>query len=241
VIAATIPNCRAYDPAFAYELAVILDHGMRAMMERQKDEFYYLTLANENYAQPSMPAGIEAQIVKGMYRLGGRGEESATQRVSLLASGAILREVIGAADLLLEDFHIASDIYSVTSFSELAREAASAQRYNRLHPQQSQRQSLVEQHLAGDAPIVAASDYVRAYPQLIAPYLDADYSVLGTDGFGRSDTRAALRRFFEVDRAHIAVCALHALARAGRVNRALVLQAISHFGLDTDAADPWTR
>jgi pyruvate dehydrogenase E1 component len=236
VVAATVPNCRAYDPAFACELAVILDHGSRQILQGDEDVFYYVTVMNENYAQPSLPPGAAADVIRGMYRLSGDAGA-----VRLLGSGAILLEVIAAAELLSEHWQITTEVFSVTSFSELAREAASAQRYNRLHPQQSQRQSLVEQHLAGDAPIVAASDYVRAYPQLIAPYLDADYSVLGTDGFGRSDTRAALRRFFEVDRAHIAVCALHALARAGRVNRALVLQAISHFGVDTDAADPWTR
>jgi len=240
LIAASIPNCRAYDPTYAYELAVILDHGMREMMERQNDEFYYLTLMNENYAQPSMPAGIEAQIVKGMYRLGGRGPESATQRVRLLGSGAILREVIAAADLLLGDFGIASEIYSVTSFSELAREARAVERYNRHHPMLATQKSHLEQCLTDHAPIVAATDYVRAYPQLIAPYLESRFLALGTDGFGRSDTRAALRDFFEVDRHHIAVAAVSVLVADGLADREVLQTALERYEIDAERPAPWT-
>jgi pyruvate dehydrogenase E1 component len=175
---------------------------------------------NENCAQPSLPQDIEEQVVKGMYRLGGRGEESATQRVRLLGSGAILRDVIAAADLLLEDFRIASDIYSVTSFSELARDARAVERNNRHHPMLETQKSHLEQCPTGDAPIVAATNYVRAYPQLIAPYLESRFLTLGTDGFGRSDTRAALRSFFEVDRYHVAVAAVSALFAARLADRA---------------------
>jgi pyruvate dehydrogenase E1 component len=240
VIAATVPNCRAYDPAFAYEVAVIMDHGMRAMMERETDEFYYITVMNENYIQPSMPQGVEEGIIKGMYRVGGRGAASAALRIRLLGSGAILREVIGAADHLFEDFAIASDIFSVTSFSELARDACAVERYNRHHPTDSPRVSHLEQLLAGDTPIVAASDYVRAYPQMIASYVAARYVVLGTDGFGRSDTRSALRNFFEVDRRHIAIAALSALVREHRLDGDILQRAISRYGVDIARPAPWT-
>jgi pyruvate dehydrogenase E1 component len=171
-----------------------------------------------------------------MYRFSGEGGA-----LRLLGSGAILPEVIAAAELLREHWQLSAEIWSVTSFSELARDAAAAERWNRLHPQHSARVSHVRQCLAGgDTPIIAATDYVRAYPQLIAPYLEASYSVLGTDGFGRSDTRAALRRFFEVDRQHIAVCALYALAMAGTIDRSIVAQAIERFGLKPEVAAPWT-
>jgi pyruvate dehydrogenase E1 component len=240
LIAATIPNCRAYDPAFAHELAVIMDHGMRAMLEKQTDEFYYITVMNENYAQPSMPPGVEEHIVKGMYRLGERGLADALHRVRLLGSGAILREVIAAADLLFADFNIASDIFSVTSFSELARDARAAQRYNQLHPTDEPKKSHVNECLAGYAPIVAATDYVRAYPEMIASFLRAPYVVLGTDGFGRSDNRAALRDFFEVDRRHIAITALGVLVREGKLAREKLQAAIARYGIDVERAAPWT-
>jgi pyruvate dehydrogenase E1 component len=240
VIAATIPNCRAYDPAFAYELAVIMDHGMRQMMEKQCDEFYYITVMNENYAHPSMPGGTEAHILKGMYQLGARGAANAPHRVRLLGSGAILREVIAAADLLAADFSIASDIFSVTSFSELERDARAVERYNRQHPLEPPKESHLEHCLTGTAPIIAATDYVRAYPQLIAAHVNTRYVALGTDGFGRSDTRAALREFFEVDRNNIALAALSALVRDGRVQRDTLRTAIERYSLDTGRADPWT-
>lgn len=238
VAAAMIPNCRAYDPAFAYEVAVILNHGMHRMLEEQKDEFFYLTVMNENYEQPSIPAGVEADIVRGLYRLASKGEETA-RRVRLLGSGTILREVIAAAELLHADFCIASEIYSATSFGELAKEAREVERQNRLDLQNEPVKSHVEAMLAGTVPIVAATDYVRAYPQLIAPYLTARFTALGTDGFGRSDTRAALRRFFEVDRHHIVLAALDTLAREGRVDRALLKDAIARYSIDTTRPAPW--
>ena len=239
IVAATIPNCRAYDPAFACELAVILDAGARRMLEEQCDEFYYITAMNENYAQPSLVAGSEPGILKGLYRFGGHQGEGECGHVRLIGSGAILREVIAAADLLMHECNITSDIYSATSFSELAKEAAEVERSRRLGAEAGERQSHVEAMLPGMDPIVAATDYVRAYPQLIAPYVRARFVALGTDGFGRSDSRAALRSFFEVDRFHIALAALEALVRDGRLERTVLLQAIERFGVKTGAPAPW--
>jgi pyruvate dehydrogenase E1 component len=241
VVAATVPNCRAYDPAFACELAVILDHGARQMIERQEDVFYYLTVMNENYPQPSLPADAADDIIRGMYRFSAHDAADGRARVRLLGSGAILREVIAAADMLLADWQVASDVWSVTSFSELAREARDVERTNRLHPSRNATTSHVERCLAGSAPIVAATDYVRAYPQLIASYVDARFVTLGTDGFGRSDTRTALRGFFEVDRRHVAVASLHALARDGQVPEGVVAAALERYAISVDAAAPWTQ
>ena len=243
VVAATVPNCRAYDPAFAYELATILDYGMRRMMEQQVDEFYYITMMNENYAQPSLPPGVEHDIIQGMYRYASvlPPQAQAQARVQLLGSGAILREVIAAADLLAQDWNVGSEVYSVTSFSELAREAADAERWNRLHPLETPRRSHVEQQLSGGRPVIAATDYVRAYPQLIAPYVEGRFMALGTDGFGRSDNRPALRGFFEVDRQSIALATLASLARRGDIPRQTVSQAIERYGIDAESAAPWRR
>ncbi|MCX4176992.1 MULTISPECIES: alpha-ketoglutarate dehydrogenase [Paraburkholderia] len=241
IVAATIPNCRAYDPAFAGELAIILDHGAREMMEQQQDVFYYVTLANENYANPSLPADVAGDVIKGMYRFSKTSEGGEVARVRLLGSGPILREVIEASELLLKDWGIVAEIWSVTSFSELAREAREVERRNRLHPLEERRTSHVEGCLKGAAPIVAASDYVRACPQLISSYVSGRFVALGTDGFGRSDTRAALRSFFEVDRFSIVVSALHALALDGEVPQATVAQAIGRYGIVADEAAPWSR
>lgn len=240
LIASTIPNCRAYDPAFAGELAVILDHGMRRMMEEQADEFYYVTVMNENYAQPSLQPGTEADIVRGLYKFAGRGDEGAETRVRLLGSGTIMQQVIAAADLLTERFGIASDIFSVTSFTELAREAREIERANRLSAAEEPRIGHAARLLAGRMPIVAATDYVRALPQMIAPYLDARFVALGTDGFGRSDTRTALRAFFEVDAKSIALAAIEALVREGNIERKVLVEAIAEFGVTAEAPAPWT-
>jgi pyruvate dehydrogenase E1 component len=213
---------------------------MRQMLEAQVDEFYYVTVMNENYSQPSMADGIAEQIIKGMYQFASHGGPDASTRVRLLGSGAILREVIAAADLLHRDFDIASDIFSVTSFSEVAREANAIERYNRLHPGHQPRMSHLETCLAGDAPIIAATDYVRAYPQLIASHVRGPYLALGTDGFGRSDTRPALREFFEVDRRHIAVAAISELTRQGRLDRSILQSAITRYALDVERNAPWT-
>jgi len=240
LVAATIPNCRAYDPAFAGELAVILDHGTRQMMEKQVDEFYYVTVMNENYAQPSLPADAHGDVLKGLYRFGGHQPKAPQGKVRLLGSGAIFREVVAAAELLAKDWNVEAELFSATSFSELARDAAAVQRHNRLHPAAKPAKSHAETLLAGDEPIIAATDYVRSYPQLIAPYLRARYVTLGTDGFGRSDTRTALRRFFEVDRHSIVIAALYALVEEGRIAAKVVEDAIQRYGIATDAAASWT-
>ena len=233
------PNCRAYDPAFAGELAVIMDHGMRQMLERQVDEFYYITVMNENYAQPSLPDGVEQDVIRGMYRLQCAAGGALTASVRLLGSGTILREVIAAGELLAADWNITSEIYSVTSFSELARDARETERWNRFHPGAPARRSHADALLEGVAPIVAATDYVRAYPQLIGSYVRGRYVVLGTDGFGRSDTRSSLRRFFEVDRRQIVVAALDALVREGTLPATVLAEAIARYELDTERPAPW--
>jgi pyruvate dehydrogenase E1 component len=211
VVASTVPNCRAWDPAFACEVAVILDHAMQRMLVEQRDEFHYLTLMNENYAMPSLPAAARDDLLRGMYRLQTFGAADASLKVRLLGSGAILREVLLAAQRLAEEHGVASEVFSVTSFSELAREACELQRQDRLDPLPDARVSHLARQLAGPAPVVAATDYVRAWPQLIAEHVEARYVTLGTDGFGRSDTREQLRRFFEVDAASVVAAALQAL------------------------------
>ncbi|RDD69818.1 alpha-ketoglutarate dehydrogenase [Paracoccus versutus] len=240
LIASTIPNCRAYDPAFAGELAVIMDHGMRRMMQEQADEFYYITVMNENYAQPSLQPGTEGDIVKGLYKLDSRGDAASEVRVRLLGSGTILQQVIAAADLLADRYGIASDIYSATSFTELARDAREVERRNRLTAAEAPEVGHAARLLAGRMPVIAATDYVRALPQMIAPYLDARFVALGTDGFGRSDTRIALRAFFEVDAPSIAIAAIEALVREGHADRAVLVRALAELGADPDAPAPWT-
>ncbi|MDP2824146.1 MAG: alpha-ketoglutarate dehydrogenase [Sulfuritalea sp.] len=239
--ASTVPTCRAYDPAFAYEIAVIVDHGMRRMLEVQANEFYYLTVTNENYAHASMPEGVAEGIVKGMYPLSVPAVKKDEPRVRLLGAGAILREVQTAAELLASDWGVAGEVFSVTSFSELARDATECERWNRLHPLETRRVSHLALCMAGWLPVVAATDYVRGWPNLIAPFIEGDYVTLGTDGFGRSDTRGALRRFFEVDAQHIAVAALESLSRTDRIPSATVAQAIARYGLANDTAPPWTH
>ncbi|SCW28505.1 MULTISPECIES: alpha-ketoglutarate dehydrogenase [unclassified Pseudomonas] len=239
LMAAMVPNCRAYDPAFAGEFAVILDHGMRQMLERQVDEFYYVTLMNENYPQPTLPEGVEQAIIQGMYLFARHEVEGARGRVQLLGSGAILREVMAAAELLASDWGIDSQVWSVTSFTELAREAREVERWNRLHPGQPAKRSHVQECLHDSAPIIACTDYVRALPQLIASYLDGHYTVLGTDGFGRSDTRSQLRKFFEVDRHQIVLSALTSLVHDGRLDASVCAEAIERYAIDVDAVAPW--
>ncbi|MBE1208565.1 alpha-ketoglutarate dehydrogenase [Aminobacter carboxidus] len=241
LVASTVPNCRAYDPTFAYELAVILDHGARAMMEQGIDEFYYVTAMNENYAQPSMPAGVEADLIKGLYQLASHKPKKATGLVRLLGSGTILPQVIEAAQMLANDWGVASEVWSATSFSELSRDAREVERHNRYNPLAEAAVSHLASCLPGKAPIIAATDYVRAYPQLIASYVEAPFTALGTDGFGRSDTRAALRDFFEVDHRHVTVAALAALVAEGTVTRQTVADAIARYGLDGAVDAPWLR
>jgi pyruvate dehydrogenase E1 component len=241
LVASTIPNCRAYDPAFAGELAIIFDHGARQMFERGEDVFYYITAMNESYAQPSLPAVAAAGVIKGMYRFSAATDKRASAKLRLLGSGAIFREVQAAAELLANDWNLAAEVWSVTSFSELAREAREIQRANRLHPETSRRTSYLMECLPGSEPIVAASDYVAGYAGLIANHVRAPFTALGTDGFGRSDNRAALRRFFEVDRYHIVVASLHALVDAGELKSSSVAQAIERYRLNVDEQPPWQR
>ena len=237
LVATTVPNCVAYDPAFAYELAVIVHDGLRRMYVEQQKIFYYITCMNENYPQPAMPQGVEAGILKGMYLLqsGGRGKVRAT----LLGSGTILRECIAAAELLQRDYGVPADVYSVTSFSELRREAVDCERWNILHPEDAPRVPYVRQCLAKcEGPVIAATDYVRNVPDQIREWVGGRYVGLGTDGYGRSDSRAALRKHFEVDRHFIAVTALKALADDGKIDRATVAKAISAGGIDPDKPNP---
>ena len=237
--AAAVPNCRAYDPCFAAELAVIVDYGMRQMLERREDVFYYVTLMNESYAQRSLPENVHADVIKGLYRHSAHTVAGCKGRVRLVGSGAILREAIAAAWMLAKDWHIEAEVWSATSFSELARNAREVERHYRLHPGAEAHRSHVAACLDGDDPVVAVSDYVRAWPQLIAAHVRAPFVALGTDGFGRSDTRAALRNFFEVDRAHIVLEALTQLRRQGGLDEATCLEAIRRYGIDPDRVPSW--
>ncbi|MDX8385093.1 MAG: pyruvate dehydrogenase (acetyl-transferring), homodimeric type, partial [Gallionella sp.] len=238
--AATIPNCVSYDPTFAYELAVIVQDGMRRMYQEQEDVFYYLTVMNENYTHPAMPKGVEQDIIKGMYRFSA-SKSKAKAKVQLLGSGTILREVIAAAELLEKDFKVAADVWSVTSFNELRREGLDCERWNMLHPEAKKpRISYVEQSLDAKTPVVAATDYIKSYADQIRPFISAPYKVLGTDGFGRSDTRKKLRGFFEVDRHYVAIAALKALAEEGAVPASDVSKAIKLYKIDAEKPNPTT-
>jgi pyruvate dehydrogenase E1 component len=238
--ASTIPNCVAYDPTYAYELAVIIEDGLRRMFKEQENVFYYITVMNENYEHPPMPPDAREGILRGMYRL----RESPIgdrPRVQLLGSGTILREVLAAAELLERDFEVAADIWSVTSFTELRREGIDVVRWNMLHPEAEARASYVERCLAGTrGPVIAATDYMRAVADQIRPCVNRRYLVLGTDGFGRSDTRAKLRHFFEVDRHYVALAALKALADDGELPGARVSEAIRRYGIDPAKPNPAT-
>jgi pyruvate dehydrogenase E1 component len=227
--AATIPNCRAFDPCFGYELAAIVEDGARRMLEAQEDVFYYLTVANENYPHPAMPEGAREGILKGLYLF----KRNETAKVQLLGSGPILREVLAAAELLEKDWNIGADVWSVTSFTELRRDGMQAERARRFG---GAAESWVEHCLQkAPGPVIAASDYVSAVADLIRPYVPKTYVALGTDGFGRSDTRAALRAFFEVDARHIAIAAL------GALDAGLVPGALHRYGIDPVARPPWER
>ncbi|MEE8511733.1 MAG: pyruvate dehydrogenase (acetyl-transferring), homodimeric type, partial [Acidiferrobacterales bacterium] len=242
LIAATIPNCVAYDPTFAYELAVIIQDGLRRMFQEQENVYYYITTMNENYPHPAMPKGAEPGILKGMYLFrGSSGGKKKTPHVQLLGSGTILREVIAAAELLQKDFGVTADIWSATSFNELRREGLALERWNMLHPDAKPRVSYIEQCLAGrEGPVIAASDYMKSFADQIRPFVPQRYVVLGTDGFGRSDTRKQLRKFLEVDRYYISVAALKALADVGMIPIAKVNEAIKKYDIDPDRPDPVT-
>ncbi|QYZ65614.1 MAG: pyruvate dehydrogenase [Gammaproteobacteria bacterium (ex Lamellibrachia satsuma)] len=239
LMAATIPNCVAYDPAFAFEMTVIVQDGMRRMYQEQESIFYYITVMNENYLQPAMPEGAESGIVNGMYLFQKGGKRK--KRVQLLGSGAILREVIAAAELLEKDFSISADVWSVTSFNELRRDGLDVERWNMLHPDETPRNGYVEGLLAdAKGPVVAATDYLRSYADQIRPFVKASYSVLGTDGFGRSDMRSQLRKFFEVNRYYIVVAALKMLADDGEIDLSNVSKAIKKYKIDPEKPNPTT-
>ena len=237
VLASTIPSCRSYDPTYAYELAVIIQDGMRRMLDAQENCFYYVTVMNESYVMPAMPEGVSEGIVRGMYLL--KPAQGGEAQAQLLGSGAILREVIAAAELLEQDFGVRSAVWSVTSFTELARDGERAERAERLRLPDST-PSYVTTCLANTTgPVIAATDYVRAYAEQIRGFVPRRYTVLGTDGFGRSDIRPALRRYFEVDRQHIAVAALASLAKEGAIDAKVVTEAIQKYGLSPSARAPF--
>ena len=238
LVATTVPNCVVYDPTFAYELAVIIQDGMRRMFVNQENVFYYITVMNENYVQPAMPKGVEAGILKGAYLLqsGGRGKVRAT----LLGSGTILREAQAAAQILENDYGVPADVFSVPSFSELRREALEAERWNMLHPGESARVPYVQQLLKDrEGPVIAATDYMRVVPDQIRQWVGGRYVTLGTDGYGRSDSRAALRKHFEVDRNYIVIAALKSLADEGKIDQKTVIAAMQKLGIDPSKPVPW--
>ena len=241
LIAATIPNCVCYDPTYSYELAVIVQDGLRRMYGENEDVFYYITTLNENYPHGEMPEGAEEGIRKGMYRLRSVEAKKKAARVQLLGSGAILREVEAGAALLADDFGIASDIWSVTSFMELRRDGLDVDRWNMLHPTATPRRSHVETCLdKAGGPVIASTDYMKLLADQIRPFVPGRYRVLGTDGFGRSDYRRKLRSFFEVDRFHVVVAALKALSEEGTVPPSVVADAIRKYGIDPDKPNPTT-
>jgi pyruvate dehydrogenase E1 component len=240
VLAATIPNCVSYDPTFSYEVAVIVHDGLRRMYLKQEDIFFYITLMNENYEHPAMPQGAEAGILKGMYLFREAPPTDEKElRVQLLGSGTILREVIAAADLLAADFGVAADIWSVPSFTELRREGLDAERWNLLHPTEKPRMSYVEACLADRrGPVIAATDYMKAFADQIRPFVPRRYRVLGTDGFGRSDYRNKLRSFFEVDRHFVTVAALKSLSDQGAVPASIVAEALGKYSINPEKPNP---
>jgi len=242
ILASTIPNCIPYDPTFAHEVAVIIHDGLKRMVEKQEDVFYYITLMNENYAHPGLRPGTEQDLLKGMYLLQ-EGDKNATKRVQLLGSGTILREAIAAAELLQNDWGITADIWSAPSLTLLARDGQDVDRWNLLHPTEEPRLAHVTRLLQGTTgPVVATSDYMRAFAEQIRAFIPKgrNYKVLGTDGFGRSDSRAKLREFFEVNRYYVTVAALKALAEDGTIEASVVAQAIAKYGIDQNKPNPVT-
>jgi pyruvate dehydrogenase E1 component len=239
ILANTIPNCHTYDPAYGFELAVIIQDGIERMFKQKKNCFYYITTMNENYLHPEMPVGAEEGIIRGGYLLS--ESKPADKHVQLMGAGAILREVEAAAELLQQDFGVSSDIWSITSVNELARDGQACERWNMLHPEDEAKQPYLARQLQGrQGPVIAASDYMKAYMEQLRSYVPATFSVLGTDGFGRSDTRKKLRHFFEVDRYFVVIAALNALVDDGVLDKGVVAKAITQYGIDNDKQDPMT-
>ena len=240
VLASTVPGCVSYDPTFSYEVVVIVQDGMRRMYENGENVFYYVTMMNENYAHPDMPKGAEEGIRRGLYLLQQVEAGKKSERVQLMGSGTILREVIAAAELLAKDFGVASDVWSATSFTELGRDGMACERWNRMHPEAAPRVPFVAQCLEKrTGPVIAASDYMRSFPDQIRSYVPSRFVTLGTDGVGRSDTRANLREFFEVNRGHVVIAALKALADEGKIPASKVSEAIKKYGVDAEKVVPW--
>jgi pyruvate dehydrogenase E1 component len=245
ILSSVIPNCISYDPTFAYEVGVIIHDGLRRMVSNQEDVFYYITVMNENYLHPAMTDAVDkdaaAGILKGMYLLKEGGK--AKHRVQLMGSGTILREVIAAAELLAKEWGVAADIWSCPSFNELRRDGLDADRWSMLHPTEKPRKSYVESRLEGrEGPVVASTDYMKAFADQIRPFMPRGktFRVLGTDGFGRSDTREKLRHFFEVNRYWVTIAALKALADDGAVKPGVVADAIMKYGIDPAKPNPLT-
>ncbi len=237
LLAATIPNCVAYDPCFAYELAVIIQNGLERMIQNQEDVYYYITVMNENYTHPELPKGVEQGIIDGIYPY--KKSNIKGPKVQLMGSGVILREVIEAANMLEKDFNVAADIFSVTSFNELRKNALDAERWNRLNPAKDKKSSHIENAITDkDAPIIASTDYMKSFPEQVARFLPNPFIALGTDGYGRSDSREALRSFFEVDRRYIVITALTALVDMKKLDASILIKAIKDFKLDGDKPNP---
>jgi pyruvate dehydrogenase E1 component len=235
-----IPNCVSYDPCYSYELAVIVQDGLRRMYQDDESVYYYLTVMNENYVHPAMPANAAPGIIKGLYELEVVSPAKPSELViNLIGAGTILREVREAATILANDYGVKSTVFSATSFSELRREALTVERHNRLHPESPPQTAYVAELLKGyQGPFVAATDYVKALPDMIREWVPNRYVVLGTDGFGRSDARAALRRHFEVDRGHVVVASLKSLADDGKIAQSVVSEAMRRFEIDSQKPDP---
>ena len=235
----TVPNCVAYDPTYGYEVVTIVQDGMKRMLEKQDDVFYYVTVMNENYSHPSMPDDAEDGIIKGMYCFK-KGKKSSGPRAQLLGSGTILRETLAAAELLQTDWDVSADIWSVTSFTELRRDGLSVDRHNTYNPDAEEQSTWVEQCLRStNGPIIAATDYMRAVPDMIRTWVPRRYVTLGTDGYGRSDTRKSLRDFYEVDRFHITLATLKALVADGIIKKSILSQAIKKYDLKGHRPNPW--
>ena len=239
LMSATIPNCVSYDPTFAYELAVIMQEGLRRMVQNQEDIYYYITLMNENYTHPAMPKGVEAGILKGMYPFS--VSKAKGPKVQLMGSGVILREVIAAAELLEQDWGVSADVWSVPSFTELRREGLDSERWNMLNPDKKAKSSYVSECLSKtEGPVIASTDYMKSFADQIRNFVPGRYVSLGTDGYGRSDSREALRSFFEIDRYYVVLAALKALADEGKLPASKAAEAIKKYKIDASRPNPTT-
>jgi pyruvate dehydrogenase E1 component len=237
VLSSTVPTCHSYDPAYVYEIAVIVQDGMRRMYQEREDRFYYITLYNEDYAMPEMPAGVEEGILRGIYKY--RAAEKGKAAVQLFGSGPMLNEALRAQEILQQKYAVAADVWSVTSYNELRRDALAVERWNRLHPSQAEKRPYILEALRGvEGPIIAATDYMKAVPDQLSPWLLNRLVTLGTDGFGRSDNRHYLRQHFEVNAESIAAAALSRLAREGKFDTQRAEKAITELGLDAEKIDP---